>query len=143
VRNRNSFDFKSWEQDGVRGLSAVIEGQSNSLDQWHKRGAGLLWDDYYTVTDAVDPSQNISQLNFHEFTKLQDTNHTLVLYDGTSHKVTGGSAQNLLVWDGGFLELDANGHATFKWRALDHISLDESTDTRPDDSNSETEWDWL
>ena len=143
TKNRNSFDFKVWEQEGVRGLSFAIEGQSNSLDMWHKRGAGLLMNDSYSFVDSVDPADESSQFNFHEFTKLQDPRGTLMLYDGSSNVTDEQKNQELLVWDGGFTELDPNGQVVFRWRALDYIDIAESTAIKPEAASTGTEWDWF
>ncbi len=110
---------------------------------WHKRGAGLVWNDRYEIDHAVDPNVDISRFNFHDFTSLPELNRTVVLYDGPSHLIDAGTSQELLVWDGGFLELDSNGDVLLQWRALDHLSVEQSTDARPESTNSETEWDWL
>jgi hypothetical protein len=110
---------------------------------WHKRGAGLNWNDQYTIETALDPPANISQFDFHEFTKLKKNNHTIALYDAQPTLLEEGTDQQVLAWDGGFVEFDASGKIVFLWRALDYIEIDESTEIRPESKDSKTAWDWL
>lgn len=140
--NRNSFDFKTWQQDGRVGLSFAIESQAaNSMDMSHKRGGGIVLDDNYAVVDAVDPAIGATQFNFHEFSRLSTTNTTLMLYDGQSNVTNRDTGQEMLVWDGGFVELDGQGREALRWRALDHIDISESTAERPEEPTQS--WDWL
>lgn len=142
VHNRNSFDFKTWRWNEQTGLSFAIEGQAtNSLDMWHKQGAGIVLNDSYTAVDAVDPPADATPFNFHEFSRLQDGSGALMLYDGQSNVTDDQTGKEILVWDGGFVELDREGRETLRWRALDHIDFSETTATRPEDPSQE--WDWL
>ncbi|KAK5172364.1 uncharacterized protein LTR77_004003 [Saxophila tyrrhenica] len=141
VKNRNTFDFRTWDEDGEHGFSSFVEGQPTGLDMWHNRGGGLIWDDNYTVMDSVEPTGEGPNYNFHEFTRLGDGG-ALVLYDGSSNFTDPETSENVLVWDGGFLELDSTGSIAFRWRVLDNIHVSESTEIRPEEETS-TEWDWF
>jgi hypothetical protein len=66
----------------------------------------------------------------------------IMVFDDSSNVTSAETGKEMLVWDGGFFELDDVGKEAFRWRALDHVEVGESTDTHPEGTIG-TEWDWL
>jgi hypothetical protein len=143
--NRNIFDFKAINISGDMFLSFIIgRGHTSNI----KASAKVYSSDYQPVL-ALNRSQALNALDFHEFNLIEDGEKALIVtYKNfeTILKHAGQPTQSsVTVISYGFTEVGVKtGEPYFDWDAMDHISLNESLiDYTQEAQDKAKPWDYV
>jgi hypothetical protein len=128
-RNRIVFDFKISEYKGERLLSGAIQN-ADFPEGEHDVGAAWFMGPDYEVKHSVLVERDVGNFDLHEFNVFDKGRRAILVhtggidFSGESLGIKG----KIRIKDNGFKEIDTDtGKTLFKWRAYDHIPLNEST----------------
>jgi len=134
-------DFKVSKYKGSDHLSFVLF-ENHRVPVFEHGAAILLNSSYQQVMNVTLPRE--LRLNIHDFSLLDEGKSAIVLMDveTQARNFSNGTRE----WEGrlvgnGFREIDLRSRDTmFEWRAVDHVSVFESSNPAPSGRNA---WDYL
>lgn len=121
--HRNTHDFKTTMMDDQPMMTLI------KTDDAHE--AGVIMDNTYNIDRRIDMRGNLDDANMHDFTVRDNGKKALFLTAKTGEQYDinfGGYKGPCYIGWQGFRELNLeSGINVFKWNAMDHIPLNEST----------------